>query len=79
MKCVEDIREDLYAMVGLPDGVAMFQETGEQMAKECNVSYAKEFFSVTVSVEVSMGHKVGPAERKRQNAHRLAHCYNPAH
>ena len=35
----------------------MFQVIGEQVAKECNVSYAKEFFlfTVTGSVEVSLG------------------------
>ena len=38
-----DIRKDLYAKVVLSGGVAMIQVFGEQMAKECDVSYAKEF------------------------------------
>mmetsp|Transcript_19164 Transcript_19164/g.51226 ORF Transcript_19164/g.51226 Transcript_19164/m.51226 type:complete len:102 (-) Transcript_19164:54-359(-) len=59
MKCDVDIRKDLYAKVVLSDGVAMFQGIGEQMAKECNVGYANDFlFSVTVSVEVSLGTKL---------------------
>ena len=40
MKCDGDIRKDLYANVVLSDGGAMLQGIGEQMAKECNVSYA---------------------------------------
>merc|ERR1712136_77715 len=54
MKCDVDIRRDLYAKV-----VAMFPGIGEQMLKECNVSHAQDFlFSVTVSVEVSLGTKL---------------------
>ena len=57
MQCGVDIRKDWYAKVVSSDGVATFQGTGEQMAKECNVSFAKGFFffSRTVSVEVSLG------------------------
>ena len=44
MKCGVDIRKDLYAKVVSSDGAATFQGTGEQMAKECNVSFAKGFF-----------------------------------
>ena len=58
MKCCADIRKDLYAKVMLFSGVAMFQGIGEQMAKECNVSYDRVFASVTVSVEVSLGTKL---------------------
>ena len=59
MKCDVDIRKVLHAKVVLSDGVAMFQGIGEQMAKECDVSCAKDFwFSVTVSVEVSLGSKL---------------------
>ena len=37
----------------------MFPGIGEQMLKECNVSHAQDFlFSVTVSVEVSLGTKL---------------------
>ena len=58
-KCDVDIRRDLYAKVVLSNGIAMFQGIGEQMAKVCNVSYAKDLFlSVTVSVEVSVGTKL---------------------
>ena len=64
MKCDVDIRKDLYAKVVLSDSVAMFEGIGEQMAKECNVSYAEDFwFSVTVSVEVSLGTKVAQLRR----------------
>ena len=36
----------------LPDGVVLFQGIGEQMAKECDVSYAKDFLlSLTVMAQ----------------------------
>ena len=70
--CHEDIRKDLYAMLVLPGGFAVFQGIGEQMAIECNVSCAKDFLSsVTVSVEVSLGAKLAPAEGECWIAHRL--------
>ena len=40
VKCDVDIRKDLYAKVVLSDSVAVSQGIGEQIAKECNVSYA---------------------------------------
>ena len=46
----------------LPRGVAMFQGTGEQMPEECNVSYDRVLFSVTASVEVSLGTKLAQVE-----------------
>ena len=58
MKRDVDIRKDLYTKVVLSDSVAMLQGR-DQMTKECNVSYADDFFvSVTVSVEVSLGTKL---------------------
>ena len=59
MKCVVEIRKDLYAKVVWSDGVAMFHGIDEQMAKNCNVSYANDLLvSVTVSVKVSLGTKL---------------------
>ena len=58
MMCDVDTRKDLCAKVVLSDGVAMFQRIGEKMARKCNVSYAKDIFSVTVSVEISLGTKL---------------------
>ena len=43
MKFDVDIRKDLHAKVVLSNGVAVFQGIGEQKAKECNGSYAKDF------------------------------------
>ena len=60
MKCDVDIRKDLYAKVVLSDGVAMFQEIGEQMAKQCNVSYATDFFFSYSERRSQAGHKFGP-------------------
>ena len=47
----------LHTKVVLNDSVAMFQGIGEQTPKEYNVSHA-----VTVSVEVSLGTKLGQVE-----------------
>ena len=63
MKCDVDIRKDMYAKVVLSDSAAMLQGIGEQMAKECNVSYAMVFFVFSNSERRSqLGHKVGPTE-----------------
>ena len=70
MKCDVDIRKDVYAKVVLSDGVATFQGICEQMAKECSVSYAQGFF-INRERRSQLGHKVGPAEEKCQNAHRF--------
>ena len=70
MKCDEDLRKDLHAKVVLSDGVAMFQGIGEHMAKECNVSFAKDFFRNSER-RSQLGHKVRPAEGKFWIAHRL--------
>ena len=71
MKCDVDIRKDLYAKVVLSDSVAMLQGR-DQMTKECNVSYADDFFCFRNSGRRSqLEHKVGPAQRECQNAHRL--------
>ena len=64
MKCEVDIRKDLYVKVVLSDGVAMFQGIGEQMAKQCNVSYATDFF-VNSERRSQLGHKFGPADGER--------------
>ena len=62
----------LYDMVVLSDGVAMFQGIGEQMAKESNVSCAKDLlFSVTVSVEVSLGINLAQVQEECWNARRF--------
>ena len=63
MKCDVDIWKDLYGKVVLSDGVATFERMGEQMAKECNVSDAKVFFFVKVSVEDSLGTKLAQLRR----------------
>ena len=57
-----DIRKDLHAGVVLYDGVAMFQEIREHIAKESNVSYDRIFASVIVIVVVSLGAKLAQAE-----------------
>ena len=58
-------------MVVLPGGVAMFQEIGEHMAKDHDVSYDGVFVSVTVSVVVSLGTKPAQAEGECWVAHGL--------
>ena len=58
----EDIQNDLYAMVVLPDRVIMFPEIGEHKAKECNVSHDRVFVSVIVIVVVSLGAKLAQVE-----------------
>ena len=67
----KDIRKDLYAMVVLPGGVAMFQGIGEYRAKECNVSFDRVFVPVTGIVVVSLGAKSAQAEEECWIAHRL--------
>ena len=55
MKCDIDIRKELHAKVVLSDSAAIFQQIGEHMAQECNVSYDRVFASVVVIVVVSLG------------------------
>ena len=57
-----DTRKGLYSKFVLSDVVSMFQGVGEQMAKECNVSYTQRFFFSNSKRRSQLGHKVVPAE-----------------
>ena len=73
MKCDVDIRKDLFVRQGC---VVRWRRhvprDWEQMAKEYNESYAKDFlFSVPVSVEVSLGVKLAQLRGECWHAHGL--------